>query len=114
MSKTSIMDGVKWLYGENFKDKRFNLTVDRVEAGAEFIDGNGRKSLGFAVYFKETPKALGVTGVTVRRQLVMACGGEDYTKWPGKVVTLYGVPSKKAATGWAIRVAEAQQSAAQS
>jgi hypothetical protein len=108
MSKTSIMDGVKWIYGENLqregKPMRVQVTIDRVESGAEFVDGNGRKTSGFAVWFQKTDKALGVTGTTVRRQLHMATGSEDYTTWRGKRITLYGVPSKKSATGWAVRV----------
>lgn len=108
--KTSIMDGVKWIYGENVRDRKVRLTIAKVDPGAEFVDGNGRKTSGFSVAFAETPKCLGVTGVTIRRQLVMACGGEDYTKWAGKAVTLYGVPSKKSATGWTVRVGPAEQS----
>jgi hypothetical protein len=103
--KPSIMDGVKWIYGENVRDRKAVVTIAKVETGAEFIDGNGRKTPGYAVHFVETPKALGVTGTTVRRQLGLACGTEDYTAWAGKKIALYGVPSKKSLTGWAVRVA---------
>ena len=110
--QTNIGKNLKWLYGENLvkegKPVSAILTIDRVEDGAEFVDGTGRKSVGHAVYFKETTKALGVTGATVTRQLILAMGSQDYSTWAGKKVKLYAVPSKKSVTGWAVRVAGAE------
>ena len=107
----SIMDGVPYLYGESLKGKRVTLPIKAVKSGAEFISGDGRKTAGFDIAFAETPKLLGVTGVTVRRQLVVACGGDDFSQWPGRRITLFPVKSTKSATGVAIRVAPADQTA---
>lgn len=104
----SIMQDVKYLYGESLKGKRVTLTIKGASGGVEFVAGDGRKALGFDVTFNETPKVLGVTGVTVRRQLAAALDSDDVSTWPGKRVTLYPVASKKSATGWAIRVARAE------
>lgn len=101
---SSIMEGVPYMYAENLKGKRVNLTIKRVIAGVDFTSTDGRKTTAFDVEFEETPKRLGVPGVTIRRQLCMACGTDDYSQWPGKRVTIFPVASKKSATGWAIRV----------
>jgi len=108
---SSIMDGIPYIYGESLNGKRVTLTIKSVKAGVEFVATDGRKNEGFDIAFVETPKILGVTGVTVRRQLVMACGGDDFATWPGKRITLYPVASKKSATGQAVRVAKAEAAA---
>lgn len=103
--KASIFDGCPYIYAEMLKGKRVVLTIASVSGGAEFCDPQGRKSKGFDVTFKETPKKLGVCGVTVRRQIAAACGTDDPAGMVGKRITLYPVESKKSATGQAIRVA---------
>lgn len=100
----SVFDGAKYLYAEQLKGKAVTLTIKRAVSGIEFTDGTGRKNMGIDVSFEETPKILGVTGMTVRRQLCAVCGGEHLAGMAGKKITLYPVPSKKAATGVAIRI----------
>lgn len=108
---SSIYDGTKYLYAEQLKGKRVPLTIKAVTGGVEFDDGRGKKSQGFDVAFTETEKVLGVTGITVRRQLAMACGTDDPAGMVGKKVVLYPVKSAKSATGQAIRVAVPEQMA---
>ena len=107
----SVFDGAKYMYAEQLQGKSVTLTIKRAVSGVEFTDGTGRKNMGIDVSFVETPKILGVTGMTVRRQLCAACGGEQLDTYPGKKIVLYSVASKKAATGVAIRIAtyEAKQ-----
>lgn len=100
----SIFDGVKYLYAESLKGREVTLTIKSVTGGVEFTDNNGKKNRGFDIAFEKTDKVLGVCGVTVRRQLASACGTDDVTQWAGKQITLFPVPSRKAATGQAIRV----------
>lgn len=100
----SIFDGVKYLYAEALKGQQVTLTIKSVVGGIEFIDGTGRKNKGFDIAFEKTDKVLGVCGVTVRRQLACALGTDDVNQWPGKKITVYPAPSRKAATGQAIRV----------
>lgn len=100
----SVFDGAKYLYAEQLKNKAITLTIKRAVSGVEFTDGTGRKNMGIDIHFEETPKILGVTGMTIRRQACAACGTEHLAEWPGKKITLYPVESKKAATGQAIRI----------
>ena len=102
---SSIYDGTKYLYAEQLKGKRVTLTIKSVAGGVEFVDARGGKNTGFDIAFAETGKVLGVTGITVRRQLFMATGTDDPTAMAGKKITLYPVKSVKSATGQAIRVA---------
>jgi hypothetical protein len=102
---SSIYDGTKYLYAEQLKGKRVTLTIKSVTGGVEFCDARGAKSQGFDIAFAETDKVLGVTGITVRRQIFMATGTEDPAGMAGKKLTLYAVKSAKSATGQAIRVA---------
>jgi hypothetical protein len=108
---SSIYDGTKYLYAEQLKGKRVNLTIKSATGGIEFDDGRGKKSTGFDIAFEETPKILGITGITVRRQLAMACGTDDPAAMTGKKITLYAVKSAKSATGQAIRIAVPEQMA---
>jgi hypothetical protein len=107
----SIYDGTKYLYAEQLKGKRVTLTIKEVKGGIEFVDQRGGKNVGFDVSFVETDKVLGVTGITVRRQMFMATGTDDPGAMAGKKVTLYSVKSAKSATGLAIRVAVPEQMA---
>lgn len=100
----SVFDGLKYMQAVQIKGKVVTLTIKRAVAGVEFIDTTGRKNMGIDLYFEETPKLLGVVGITVRNQLCAACGSEQLATYPGKKITLYSVPSKKAATGLAIRI----------
>ena len=100
----SIYDGVKYLYAEQLKGKEVTLTIKSIKGGVEFCDTRGAKNIGFDLTFEGTDKVLGVTGVTVRRQLFMATGTEKPSEMVGKKITLYPVESKKAATGQAIRI----------
>jgi hypothetical protein len=104
----SIYDGLKYVYAECLKGKRVTVTIKSVTGGAEFVDPQGRKTVGFDVAFNETPKLLGITGVTVRRQLFVATGTESPAEMAGKRITLYPVKSAKSATGEAIRIAKAE------
>ena len=108
---SSIYDGTRYLYAEQLKGKRHNLTIKSVTGGVEFCDTRGAKSLGFDITFAETDKVFGMTGITVRRQLFMATGTDDPEKMAGKKVTLYPVKSAKSATGQAIRIAVPEQMA---
>jgi len=108
---SSIYDGTKYLYAEQLKGKRYTVTIKGVVGGVEFVDQRGGKNTGFDVAFAETEKVLGVTGITVRRQLAMACGTDDPAQMVGKKITLYSVKSAKSATGLAIRVAVPEQMA---
>lgn len=103
----TIFDNVEYLYGEMLKGKRVTLTIKAVENDAKFYNGAGGTNVGFSLVFNETQKKLGVTGITVRRQLFVATGTESFDGMIGKKITLYPVESKKSATGWAIRVAPA-------
>jgi hypothetical protein len=102
--KKSIFDGMEYLYAEQLKGKRVNLTIKSVVEQKVFGDG-GRSSLGFAVAFNETPKKLVITGATVRRQLSMACATEDPDEMIGKKITIYPVESTRSISGQAIRIA---------
>ena len=105
MSKNeSIYDGVDYLYAEMLKGKRVTLTIKEVKGGAEFFDGR-ETSKGFDVHFDETPKKLGVVGITVRRQLNAATGTDKIDEMAGKKIVLYPVKSAKSETGQAIRIA---------
>ena len=108
---SSIYDGTRYLYAEQLKGKRVNLTIKAVTGGVEFCDTRGAKSLGFDITFAETDKVFGMTGITVRRQLFMATGTDDPEKMAGKKITLYPVKSAKSATGQAIRIAVPEQMA---
>ena len=105
--KVSIYDGLPYLYAEQLHGKRVTLTIANVVGGAEFVSADGRRAIGFDVSFKETEKKLGITGVTVRRQLTVATGTDDPALMAGKRITLYPVDSKKSAAGCAIRIAKA-------
>lgn len=100
----SIYDGVKYIYAESLEGKAVTLTIKKVIGGIEFTDSRGKKNQGFDIAFEKTDKLLGVCGVTVRRQLFMACGTQDVSQWPGKKITIYPERSSRAVTGWAIRV----------
>jgi hypothetical protein len=108
---TSIYDGTRYLYAEQLKSKRVELTIKRVVGGVEFCDLRGQKATGFDVEFVERDRVLGVTGITVRRQLCMATGTDDPEKMTGKKITLYPVKSVKSATGLAIRIAVPEHAA---
>ena len=105
----SIYDGVKYMYAEQLKGKAVVLTIKSVTGGVDFCDNMGKKSKGFDVAFDGTAKLLGITGVTVRRQLCMATGTEKPSEMAGKRITLFPVASAKAATGQAIRIRGAEQ-----
>ncbi len=109
--KASIYDGCRYLYAEMLKGKRVSLTIKSVVGGVEFCDNRGAKTQGFDVVFNETDKVLGMTGITVRRQLFMATGTDDPSAMVGKKITLYSVKSAKSATGQAIRIAVPEQMA---
>jgi hypothetical protein len=100
----SIMDGTKYLYAEQLKNKTETLTIKSIIGGVEFIDLRGQKNVGFDIEFVETKKILGVTGITLRRQLTIACGTDDPAGMVGKKISLYPVASRKALTGQAIRI----------
>jgi hypothetical protein len=73
-----VTDTLKYIYGENLlgpdkQPRRYPVTIAEVITD-EFVDQRGAKSPGFSLVFKETKRMLGVTGVTVTRQLVMATG----------------------------------------
>ena len=105
---TSIYEGVPYLYAEQLGGKRVTLTIKSVTYGATFHDPNSHdEKTGFDIAFEETPKLLGITGITVRRQLFAATGTEDIDKMVGKRIVLFPVKSVRAATGIAIRIAEA-------
>ena len=101
---SSILDGTKYLYAEQLRNKAVCLTIKAISGGIEFTDTRGGKSEGFDVAFAETPKILGITGITVRRQLAMACGTDDPEQMVAKKITLYPVRSAKSVSGQAIRI----------
>ena len=104
MSKASIYDGLRYLYAEQLKNKRVELTIKEVHPEVVVGDG-GRKSDGHVLSFNETPKMLVVTGSTIKRQLAMACQTEDTEQMAGKKITLYPDKSAKSVSGQAIRIA---------
>jgi len=93
------------------KNKRVTLTIRSVTGGVEFCDTRGAKSTGFDITFTETDKVLGMTGITIRRQLYMATGTDDPAGMAGKKITLYPIKSAKSATGQAIRIAVPEHAA---
>jgi len=104
----SIYDGLEYLYAEQLNGKRVTLTIKSVSGGAEFFcPTSKKKNVGFDIAFEDTPKKLGVTSVTVRRQLRAATGTENPEEMTGKKITLYTEPSKKSVSGEAIRIAKA-------
>ena len=105
-NKASIYDGVPYIYAEQLRGKRATLTIKCVEGGAEFYN-NGKTSVGFNVHFEETPRFLGIVGITVRRQMFAATGTEDPAEMAGKKIVLYPIDSAKSPTGKAIRIAKA-------
>lgn len=108
---SSIYDGTRYLYAEQLKGKRATLTIKSVIGGVEFCDVRGAKSTGFDITFAETDKVLGMTGITIRRQLFMATGTDDPAQMAGKKITLYSIKSPKSATGQAIRIAVPEHAA---
>ena len=105
---SDISDNLKYIYGEDLvKDGQPTRRTMEIEAvvADEFTDLTGRKTTGFSIRFKGAKRMLGVTGATVTRQIRLACGTGDFVAMVGKKITLYPVPSKKSATGWAVRVA---------
>ena len=101
---SSILDGTKYLYAEQLRNKAVTLTIKAISGGVEFTDTRGGKSEGFDVAFAETPKILGIPGITVRRQLAIACGTDDPEQMVGKKITLYPVRSEKSVSKQAIRI----------
>jgi hypothetical protein len=102
--KKSIYDGAKYLYAEQLKGKRVTLTIKGITAESIIGDG-GRKSNGFALAFGETDKQLVISGMTIRRQLAMACETDDPDAMIGKKIVLYPIASTKSISGQAIRIA---------
>ena len=102
--KKSIYDGAKYLYAEQLKGKRVTLTIKGVTSESIIGDG-GRKSQGFALSFAETDKQLVISGMTIRRQLAMACETDDPDAMIGRKITLYPIASTKSISGQAIRIA---------
>lgn len=109
---SNVFDGVDYLYAERLKGKRVTLTIKEVVSGVEFFCAqSNKKEKGIDVIFEETFKGtdkhmkLGVTGITVRRQLAMACGTDETDQMAGKKITLYPTRSVKSASGQAIRIA---------
>lgn len=109
---SSIYKDTDYLYAERLKGKRVTLTIKEIEGGKEFFcPQSNKKEPGFDIVFVETFKdskknmRLGVTSITVKRQLYMATGTEETDDMVGKKIVLYPVPSKKSATGEAIRIA---------
>jgi len=107
---SNIFDKEKYLYAENLQGKRVKLTIKKIVGGIDFHSPAGKKK-GFDIYFDKTDKILGVTGITVKRQLFMATGTEETDEMVGKEITLYAVKSIKSATGLAIRIAVPEQNA---
>jgi len=104
----SIYDGLPYMYAEQLKGKRVTLTIKSMKGGVKFFCPQSKgNNVGFDVAFEETPKLLGITGATVRRQLFAATGTEDPAEMVGKKIVVYPAPSAKSATGEAIRVAKA-------
>jgi hypothetical protein len=101
---SSIFEKTKYMYAERLRNKSVTLTIKSVVGGVEFTDTRGGKSEGFDIAFVETPKILGVTGITVIRQLALACGTDDPDQMVGKKITLYPVRSAKSISGQAIRI----------
>ena len=110
-ASASIYDGTKYLYAEQLKGKRVTLEIKSVTGGVEFCDPRGQKAQGFDIAFVGTDKILGMTGITIRRQLFMATGTDNPDQMAGKKITLYPVRSAKSATGLAIRIAVPEQHA---
>jgi len=104
MSGKSIYDGLRYLYAEQLKNQRCNVTIKAVIA-EEITGDGGRKTEGHVLSFEETPKMLVVTGSTIKRQLSMATGTDDPAAMAGKKITLYPVKSAKSISGQAIRIA---------
>ena len=105
MSKEkSIYDGLRYIYAENLQGKRVTLTIKKLVGDVKFVSKGGEQK-GYDIHFEGTEKIFGVAGSTVRRQLFMATGTENPDEMAGKKITLYPVESKRAATGYAIRIA---------
>lgn len=103
-----VTENLKYIYGENLlgpdkQPKRWKLKIKDVIVD-EFTDQRGAKTKGFSLVFEGTAKMLGVTGVTVTRQLVLATGTESAKDMIGKEIAVYPVPSKKSVSGWAVRI----------
>lgn len=105
--KESIFDGLPHIDALQLKNKRVTLTISSVTGGVKFVSEDGRTAMGFDVSFKETTKKLGITGVTVRRQLTIATGTDNPAEMVDKRITLYPIESKKSSSGKAIRIAKA-------
>ena len=101
---SSIFDGAEYLYAEQLKGKRVALTIKAVTP-KEITGDGGRKSLGFEIAFEKATKKFAFAGITVRRQLALACGTDDPAQMIGKTITLYPVKSTRSVSGQAIRIA---------
>lgn len=115
---SSIFKDVDYLYAERLRGKRVTLTIKEIVEGIEFFcQQSNKKEKGFDIVFEETFKdakrhmKLGVSGITVKRQLFAACGTEETEEMKGKKITLYAVKSIKSASGMAIRIAVPEQQA---
>lgn len=110
MSKTpSIFDHAKYIYAEMIGDKPVTLTITKCET-TEITGDQGRKSIGFAISFKETPKQFVFSSMAVIRALAGALG-TDYSTYAGNKVELYTVPSTRSPSGFAVRVRAPQRKA---
>ena len=107
---SSIFDGNDYLYAEQLKGKRVTLVIKAVDA-KEIIGDGGRKSMGFELSFEGAKRKFAFAGITVRRQLALACGTDDPAAMIGKSVTLYPVKSTRSISGLAIRIAVPESAA---
>lgn len=97
----SIFDGCKYLYAEQLKGKRWNLTIKDILPIT--ITGDlGREDQGFEMSFAETPKKYAFSCTTNRKALAGIFGTEDYRQYVGKKIALY---AGKSGRGAAIRLA---------
>lgn len=103
----SIFDHARYIYSEMIGDKPVTLTITNCEP-MEITGDQGRKSAGFALSFKETPKQFVFSSMSVVRALAGALG-TDYTQYAGKKVELFTVPSSRSPSGQAIRVRSVQR-----
>ena len=101
---SSVFDGSEYLYAEMLKGKRVKMKIKTVTP-KEIIGDGGRKAMGWEIAFEQTEKRFAFSGITVRRQLALACGTDDPGAMVGKDVTLYPVKSTRSISGQAIRIA---------
>jgi len=109
------------IYAEMLKNKKVTLTIEAVRESPKPLYCNGANSRAWDIMFAEKDAEGNVFYVqipqpdehgkrtTILRQFYAATGSDPGAESVGKKITMFPVPSKKSATGQAIRIVSETQ-----